>query len=97
MDDDVRGQEQQQEQKGGMAETDRRTLLRTAGLAGAAGAALAGTMHGKFSLAPITTAQAQTATSMPKGVDKPWWPRNGARTTRPALPTTSRRRRSSMR
>ena len=74
MDDDVRGQEQQQEQKGGMAETDRRTLLRTAGLAGAAGAALAGAMHGKFSLAPVTAAQAQTATSMPKGVDKPWWP-----------------------
>ena len=57
-----------------MAETDRRTLLRTAGLAGAAGAALAGAMHGKFSLAPVTAAQAQTATSMPKGVDKPWWP-----------------------
>jgi hypothetical protein len=32
MDDDVRGQELQQEQKGGTAETDRRTLLRTAGL-----------------------------------------------------------------
>src|SRR6185295_5335891 len=74
MDNDVRGQEQQQEQKGGMAETDRRTLLRTAGLAGAAGAALAGAMHGKFSLAPVAAAQAQTATSMPKGVDKPWWP-----------------------
>jgi len=74
MDDDVRGQEQKQEQKGGMAETDRRTLLRTAGLAGAAGAALAGAMHGKFSLAPVTAAQAQTATAMPKGVDRPWWP-----------------------
>src|SRR5215813_3822762 len=74
MDDDVRGQEQQrqQEQKGGMA-TDRRTLLRTAGLAGAAGAALAGAVHGKFSLAPISEAQAETA-AMPKGVDKPWWP-----------------------
>src|SRR3954453_10850805 len=70
MDEEVRGEEQ----KGGMAETDRRTLLRTAGLAGAAGAALAGAMHGKFSLAPISEAQAQTATSMPKGVDKPWWP-----------------------
>ena len=70
MDEEVRGEEQ----KGGMAETDRRTLLRTAGLAGAAGAALAGAMHGKFSLAPVTVAQAQTATSMPKGVDKPWWP-----------------------
>ena len=70
MDDEVRGEEQ----KGGMAETDRRTLLRTAGLAGAAGAAFAGAIHGKFSLAPVTAAQAQTATSMPKGVDKPWWP-----------------------
>ena len=70
MDDEVRGEEH----KGGMAATDRRTLLRTAGLAGAAGAALAGAMHGKFSLAPVTTAQAQTATSMPKGVDKPWGP-----------------------
>jgi kynurenine formamidase len=49
-------------------------LLRTAGLAGAAGAALAGAVHGKFSLAPISAAQAQTATSMPKGTDKPWWP-----------------------
>src|ERR1700694_1144155 len=73
MDDDVRGQVQKQEQRGGMAETDRRTLLRAAGLAGAAGAALAGAMHGKFSLAPVTAAQAQTA-AMPKGVDKPWWP-----------------------
>lgn len=54
--------------------TDRRTLLRTAGLAGAAGAALAGAMHGKFSLAPIGEAHAQTATAMPKGTDKPWWP-----------------------
>jgi len=74
MDDDVRGQQQRQEQVGGTVETDRRTLLRTAGLAGAAGAALAGAMHGKFALAPITAAQAQTAASMPKGTDKPWWP-----------------------
>src|SRR3954462_15682397 len=70
MDEEVRGEEQ----KGGMAETDRRTLLRTAGLAGAAGAALAGAMPGKFSLAPGTVAESKTATSMPKGVDKPWWP-----------------------
>ena len=86
MDDDVRGQEPKQElkqeldqeqkleQRDGVATTDRRTLLRTAGLAGAAGAALAGAVHGKFSLAPISAAQAQTATSMPKGTDKPWWP-----------------------
>ena len=76
MDEAVRGQEQQelQEKKAGIAETDRRTLLRTAGLAGAAGAALAGAMHGKFSLAPISEAQAQTSAAMPKGVTGPWWP-----------------------
>jgi hypothetical protein len=72
MDDEVRSQQQKQDHNDGMA-TDRRTLLRTAGLAGAAGAAIAGSMHGKFSLAPITAAQAQTA-AMPKGTDKPWWP-----------------------
>ena len=59
-----------------MAETDRRTLLRPAGLAGAAGAALAGAMHGKFSLAPVTAAQAQTATG-----------RNGMVATQEALAT----------
>src|SRR5262245_33668362 len=63
-----------EEQKDGIAETDRRTLLRTAGLARAGGAALARTMHGKFSLAPIGEAQAQTAATAPKGADKPWWP-----------------------
>src|SRR5262245_39233731 len=73
MDDEVRSQQQKQDQNDGLA-TDRRTLLRTAGLAGAAGAALAGAVHGKFSLAPISAAQAQTAPSMPKGTDKPWWP-----------------------
>ena len=62
------------DQDGGGSTTDRRTLLRTAGIAGVAGAALAGSMHGKFALAPISEAQAQTATSMPKGTDKPWWP-----------------------
>ena len=109
MDDDVRGQEPKQElkqeldqeqkleQRDGVATTDRRTLLRTAGLAGAAGAALAGAVHGKFSLAPISAAQAQTATSMPKGTDKPWWPQNGARMTSAAHPITSRRRRCSTR
>ncbi|GLR89512.1 hypothetical protein [Bradyrhizobium iriomotense] len=70
MPNEIKGEELQ----GGMTTTDRRTLLRTAGLAGAAGAALAGTMHGKFSLAPVSEAQAQTPTSMPKGTDKPWWP-----------------------
>src|SRR6478609_1177874 len=73
MDDEVRSQQNTQERNEEMA-TDRRTLLRTAGLAGAAGAALAGSMHGKFSLAPISAAQAQTAAAMPKGTDKPWWP-----------------------
>src|SRR4029453_8291143 len=72
MDDEVNSRQQKQDQNDGLA-TDRRTLLRTAGLAGAAGAALAGLMNGKFSLAPITAAQAQPA-AMPKGTDKPWWP-----------------------
>ena len=40
-------------------------LLRTAGLAGAAGAALAGAVDGEFSLAPISEAQAQAAPAMP--------------------------------
>jgi kynurenine formamidase len=76
MDDPVRGEEQTggEEKKAGIAETDRRTLLRTAGLAGAAGAALAGAMHGKFSLAPISEAQAQTSAALPKNVTGPWWP-----------------------
>jgi kynurenine formamidase len=47
---------------------DRRNFLKTASLLGAAGA-VAGTMHGKFGLAPVTQAQAQTATPTAK-----WWP-----------------------
>src|SRR5256885_6787805 len=76
MDDPVRGEEPKasEAKKAGTVETDRRTLLRTAGLAGAAGAALAGAMHGKFSLAPISEAQAQNPAPMPKGVTGPWWP-----------------------
>jgi kynurenine formamidase len=66
--------DENEDHDGAVTSTDRRMLLRTAGLAGVAGAALAGSMHGKFSLAPISEAQAQTATSMPKGTDKPWWP-----------------------
>ena len=57
------------------ATADRRTFLKTAGLAGAAGA-LAGAAHGKFSLAPISAAQAQTPTPAPGAklsADK-WWP-----------------------
>src|SRR5262249_42265462 len=75
MDNEVSGQEQQgqpQQEKSGL-EPDRRPLPGAAGLAGAAGAALAGAVHGKFSLAPITAAQAQTA-PLPKGTDKAWWP-----------------------
>jgi nitrous oxide reductase len=41
--------------------TDRRNFLKTAGAAGAVGAAVAGAAYGKFSLAPIASAQAQTA------------------------------------
>ena len=54
---------------------DRRTFLKTAGLAGAAGA-LAGAAHGKFSLAPVSSAQAQTppaAAGAKLSADK-WWP-----------------------
>jgi len=58
------------------ATADRRTFLKTAGLAGAAGA-LAGSAHGKFGLAPIAPAQAQTpaqpAASVKLSADK-WWP-----------------------
>ncbi len=47
---------------------DRRNFLKTASLLGAAGA-VAGAMHGKFGLAPVTQAQAQTAAAPAK-----WWP-----------------------
>jgi kynurenine formamidase len=48
---------------------DRRNFLKTATLLGAAGA-VAGTMHGKFGLAPVTQAQAQTGAAAPAK----WWP-----------------------
>jgi kynurenine formamidase len=48
---------------------DRRQFLKTASLLGAAGA-VAGTVHGKFGLAPITQAQAQTGAAAPAK----WWP-----------------------
>src|SRR5258706_8361386 len=51
---------------------DRRTFLKTAGIAGAAGAVLAGAAHGKFGLAPIASAQAQPAA--PKLSTDKWWP-----------------------
>src|SRR5687768_14140538 len=54
------------------ATADRRTFLKTAGLAGAAGA-LAGAAHGKFGLAPIAPAQAQTSAA-PKLSAEKWWP-----------------------
>jgi kynurenine formamidase len=48
---------------------DRRQFLKTASVLGAAGA-VAGAAHGKFGLAPITQAQAQTAAPPPAK----WWP-----------------------
>jgi kynurenine formamidase len=57
----------------GSASTDRRNFLKAAGAAGAGAAAVAGATHGKFALAPITAAQADT-TSMPKLSDQKWWP-----------------------
>ena len=53
------------------ASPDRRNFLKTAGAIGAAGA-LAGPAHGKYSLAPISTAQAQPAA--PKLSTEKWWP-----------------------
>jgi kynurenine formamidase len=54
---------------------NRRAFLKTAGAVGAAGALtapLAGPMHGKYALAPISAAQAQPAT--PKLSAEKWWP-----------------------
>ena len=51
---------------------DRRSFLKTAGIAGAAGA-VAGAAHGKFGLAPIASAQAQPA-ALPKLTTGKWWP-----------------------
>jgi TAT (twin-arginine translocation) pathway signal sequence len=51
---------------------DRRSFLKTAGIAGAAGA-VAGAAHGKFGLAPIASAQAQPA-APPKLTTGKWWP-----------------------
>ena len=65
---------------------DRRQFLKTASLLGAAGA-VAGAMHGKFGLAPVTQAQAQTrrrAAGEMVAVEM------GRRPTRPAPRTTSR-------
>ena len=57
----------------GSASTDRRNFLKAAGAAGAGAVAVAGATHGKFGLAPITAAQADTM-SMPKLTDEKWWP-----------------------
>ena len=48
----------------GSASTGRRNFLKAAGAAGAGAVAVAGATHGKFGLAPITAAQADT-TSLP--------------------------------
>jgi kynurenine formamidase len=53
--------------------TDRRSFLKTAGIAGTAGV-LAGAAHGKYGLAPIAAAQAQTPASAPKLSADKWWP-----------------------
>jgi kynurenine formamidase len=55
---------------------ERREFLKTAGFFGAAGT-VAGVAHGKFGLAPVTSAQAQTATqptNPPRMAEQPWWP-----------------------
>ena len=57
----------------GSASTDRRRFLKAAGVAGASAVAVAGATHGKFGLAPITPAQADT-TSLPKLSEQKWWP-----------------------
>ena len=57
----------------GSASTDRRGFLKATGVAGASAVAVAGATHGKFGLAPITPAQADT-TSLPKLSQEKWWP-----------------------
>lgn len=57
----------------GSASTDRRGFLKAAGVAGASAVAVAGAAHGKFGLAPITPAQADTL-SPPKLSEQKWWP-----------------------
>src|SRR6201987_3931783 len=55
------------------APTDRRGFLKAAGVAGASAVAVAGVNHGKFGLAPITSAQAD-ASSLPKLSEQKGWP-----------------------
>ena len=57
----------------GPSSTDRRGFLKAAGLASAGAVAIAGPSHGKFGLAPITPAEADT-TSLPKLSEQKWWP-----------------------
>ena len=57
----------------GSASTDRRGFLRAAGLAGASAVTVAGAVHGKFGLAPVTPADAETM-SPPKLSEQKWWP-----------------------
>src|SRR5262249_30044616 len=67
------GEEIRQAAEEEVTSPDRRTFLKTAGVAAGAVGALAGAAHGKFSLAPISQAQAQTV-SAPKLSDAKWWP-----------------------
>ena len=67
MKEDVTKTSQSNEEAGS---PDRRTFLKTAGVVGTVGA-VAGAMHGKFGLAPVSSAQAQTAAARPT---QPWWP-----------------------
>ena len=65
MSDDVKPDASEQQ----VQSPDRRQFMKIAGVAGTAGA-IAGAVHGKFGLAPISTAQAQPA----GGATQPWWP-----------------------
>jgi len=76
MDDEVRDEEQ----KGGMAATDRRTLLRTAGLAARQGGARRARCIGKFSLARSPQRSAGGHLDA-KGSTSHGGPRNGADTS----------------
>ena len=57
----------------GAPSAGRRDFLKGAGLVGAAGA-VAGAAHGKFALAPVSSAQAQPAAQPPAGAGQRWWP-----------------------
>jgi len=69
MTDDDRTQAPRPETAEDVASPDRRDFLRAAGTLGA----VAGVAAGKFALAPIAAAQAQTAAGQ-AGATAPWWP-----------------------